>query len=115
MPISEKSGMTIRTVSKILNDLKRDNALVIIYAIRYCALENIKDDAIIAELKKLKSSELVECHSCRVANCAAAALDLLGIEPYTGDDGQTLDFISTRFFEEEMKKKKNSQNSNSNT
>ena len=98
MQRSKKSGMITMSVSDILNSLHGDDGLNIMYTIRYCVLESISDESVIKALKQLKCSTLVEWHTCSIADCAAAALDLLGIETYTGDKPQIVDMISTKFF-----------------
>ena len=73
----------------------------IMYTIRYCVLESIHTDSVIEAISDLKNSPLVEWNTCSIADCAVAALDLLGVEPYKGDKVQILDMISTRFFADE--------------
>ena len=98
MKKSKKSGMITMSVSDILNNLHSDDGLNIMYTIRYCVLESISDESVIEAIKQLKDSTLVEWHTCSIADCAVAALDLLGIETYTGDKLQIIDMISTKFF-----------------
>lgn len=45
MQKSKKSGMIIMNVSDILNSLHSENGLNILYTIRYCVLESIRDEA----------------------------------------------------------------------
>ena len=98
MQKSKKSGMTIMGVSDILNNLHGNDGLNIMYTIRYCVLESISDESVIEAIKQLRSSSLVEWHTCSIADCAVAALDLLEIEPYNGNKPQIVEMISTRLF-----------------
>ena len=98
MKKSEKSGMITMSVSDILTSLRGNDALNIMYTIRYCVLENIRVSSVLNAIKVLKSSELVEWNTCSISDCAVAALHLLGVEAYNGDKPQIMDMISTRFF-----------------
>jgi hypothetical protein len=90
--------MITMSVSDILTNLRSNDGLNIMYTIRYCVLEAARDNSVIEAIKALKHSTLVEWHTCSIADCAAAALDLLGVEHYNGDKPQVLDMISTRFY-----------------
>lgn len=99
MPKSKKSGMIIMSVSDILTNLRGNDALNIMYTIRYCALESVREMEVVEALKELKSSPLIEWNTCSVADCSVAALDLLDVEKYKGNKPQILDMITTRFFQ----------------
>ena len=77
--------------------LSSNNSLECMYAIASCVYNDFRTPKIINLLQKLKSSTLVEWNSCKISNCAYAALDLLEIEPYTGVDLQTKELITTHF------------------
>lgn len=98
MKKSKESGMITMNASEILNSLHSNDGLNIMYTIRYCVLESVKDDIVIEAIKQLKTSPLVEWHTCSIADCAVAALDLLDVEPYNGNKPQIVEMISTRFF-----------------
>lgn len=102
MKRSEKYGLNLKTeynnILFIEKTLSSDNSLKCMYAIRSCVLNRFKNDNIINLLKKLKSSNMIEWNSCKISNCALAALHLLDIEPYEGNDEQVKDLIDTVFY-----------------
>ena len=98
MKKSDKYAKVQKNISDIYEDLIGNNALSCMLAVRYCVLNHIKDDKTVSIISSLKSSPLIEWNSCKISNCAYAALHLLGIEPYQGNDGQVQDLIDTVFF-----------------
>ena len=95
--LRESGRITINTAT-IYNDLKSDDPLACMYALKYCALSKIDDINIIKAIVKLKSSTLVEWNSCKVSDCAIAALHIMGVETYTGSNSQIMEMISTQFY-----------------
>lgn len=92
---SDKYGNNIQQIEeRLLNS----NSLRCMFAIRECVLENIDNRRIVEILQELKSSKLIEWNSCRISDCAVAALHLLNIEKYNGDDERVKVLIDTVFF-----------------
>ena len=87
-----------KNIDDVRADLLSGDSLSCIYAIRYCALNNVTDDITINMIKSLKDSDLIEWNSVKVSDCAKAALDLLGVEKYQGKDDPVTDYIDTVFF-----------------
>lgn len=85
-------------ISFIEQALLSNNALRCMYAIRSCVVNNFRTKKIIDTLKELKTSDLIEWNSCKISNCAHAALHLLGIDTYSGNDVQVQELIETAFF-----------------
>lgn len=85
-------------VSFIEQALLSNNALRCMHAIRSCVVNNFRINKIIDTLRELKTSDLIEWNSCKISNCAYAALHLLEIEAYNGNDAQVQDLIDTVFF-----------------
>ena len=98
MQKSNESGKISINTAIICDDLKSQDPLACMYALRCCALHNITDDIILSQINKLKTSTLVEWNSCRISDCAIAALHLLGAEPYSGNSPQILEMINTEFY-----------------
>lgn len=102
MKKSKKFGLNLKAeyndISFVENALLSENPLQCMYAIRSCVLNNFNNERIMNNLKKLKSSNLIEWNSCKISNCALAALHLLNIEPYHGNDVQINDLIKTVFY-----------------
>ena len=94
---SEFGRFTINTAT-IYHDLQSDDPLACMYAIKYCALNMINDINIIKAIVELKKSSLVEWNSCKVSDCAIAALHIMGVETYTGSNSQIMEMISTQFY-----------------
>lgn len=69
-----------------------DNYCGICCAVKY----NMKDDDIIAALKELQKDMYVSMGMSN-AQFASVALDVLGIEPYTGSDKRVKDMIDAKF------------------
>ena len=84
-------------LNRILNDLQSKNASDCIYAIRACCIQNISNEQIAEILVKLKYDDRVAMMS-KVSNYALAALDLLDIEKYIGNDSVILEYIDTVFY-----------------
>lgn len=82
----------------IEKSLSSINSLECMYAVASCVYNDFKTPEIISLLQKLKSSTLIEWNSCKISNCAYAALHLLDIEPYNGNDKQVHDLIDTVFY-----------------
>lgn len=82
------------------NDLQSDNATDCIYAIRACCIQHILDNEIIDELRKLKYDNRIAMMK-KVSECAIAALDILGIEKYTGYNLSIIEIIKTNFYKED--------------
>ena len=94
---SEQNRRKMRRGDKeaILKGLKGglcDNYCGICCAVKY----NMKDDDIIAALKELQKDTYVSMGMSN-AQFASAALDVLGIEPYTGSDKRVKDMIDAKF------------------
>ena len=69
-----------------------DNYCGICCAVKY----NMKDDDIIAALKELQKDTYVSMGMSN-AQFASVALDVLGIEPYTGSDKRVKAMIDAKF------------------
>lgn len=87
-----------KNINDIHKDLLGDNSLACMFAIRYCVLNKITDNETISIIKNLKGSKLIEWNSCKIADCAVAALHLLGVEKYEGENYAIKDLIDTVFF-----------------
>lgn len=87
-----------KNINDVYEDLLGNNALLCMFAVRYCVLNAIKDDKTISIISSLKNSPLIEWNTCKISNCAYAALHLLGVEIYQENDGQVQDLIDTVFF-----------------
>lgn len=98
MQKSKESGKATLNISKIKDDLQGENSLACMYAIRSCVINSIHDEEVIQIIESLKDSVLVEWNTCKISDCAIAALDLMGIESYSGSCVQIKDLISTKFF-----------------
>ena len=98
MKKSVKSEKALKSIHEIHNDLLGNDSLSCMFAVRYCVLNMIVDKETIDILIKLKRSPLIEWNSCKISNCALAALQLLEIEPYNGEDEQVLELIETVFY-----------------
>lgn len=62
-----------------------------------CAVKyNMKDKDIVDALKELQKDTYISMGMCN-AQFASAALDVLGIEPYTGTDKRTKEMIAAKF------------------
>lgn len=85
-------------ISFIEQALLSNSALKCMYAIRSCVVNNFRTNKIIDSLRRLKTSDLIEWNSCKISNCAYAALHLLEIEAYNGNDTQVQDLIDTVFY-----------------
>ena len=98
MQKSSESGRFTINIATLYLDLQSDDPLACLYAIKYCALNMINDINIIKAIVELKKSSLVEWNSCKVSDCAIAALHIMGVETYTGSDSQITEMINTRFY-----------------
>lgn len=87
-------------LKSIHSDLLCDNSLLCMFAIRKCVFDRINDDKTTSIIQSLKTSPLIEWNSCKISDCAKAALHLLGIEPYNGDNEQVQELINTVFYSE---------------
>lgn len=98
MPKLTEYGTISINTENICNDLKGSDSLACLYALRYCAINQLDSNEVISLIRELQSSELIEWGSCKVSDCAIAALHLLNVQKYSGDDPQIIDLISTRFY-----------------
>lgn len=98
MTKSEKYEKVQKSINDIHRDLLGNNSLSCMFAIKHCVLNKITDNKTIAIIKNLKNSNLIEWNSCKISNCAYAALHLLNVEFYKGNDEQIQDLIDTVFF-----------------
>lgn len=98
MKKSEKYARAQKSINDIHKDLLGNNSLSCMFAIKYCVINKISDNKTITIIKSLKNSDLIEWNSCKISNCAYAALHLLDIEPYNGNDKQVQDLIDTVFY-----------------
>lgn len=94
---TELKEISVNTAN-ICNELMSNDALACMFALRYCTLNNLNNNEITSIIKKLKNSTLIEWNSCKISSCAIAALHLLGIELYSGDDIQINELIKTKFY-----------------
>ena len=83
-------------VSEILNGIVSDIPILVMNAIIGGAENRVKDRRFIDSLKEQKSNDIELLH-IRIGDVAIAALDVLGIEKYTGDDQAVKDIIYTQF------------------
>ena len=81
----------------IKNDLKSDNATDCIYAIRACCIQHISDNEIITRLKKMKNDDRIAMMN-KVSESAIAALDILGVEKYTGNNPAIIEIMKTNYY-----------------
>lgn len=86
-------------LTMIEKDLQSDNAADCAYAIRACCIQHISNDKIIAILKTLKSDNRIAMMN-KISDSAMAALDILGIEKYTGDNPAIIEIIKTVYYRE---------------
>lgn len=84
-------------IKLIERDLHSANAEDCAYAIRVCCLNNITDESIVNSIKELKTSDKIAMMQ-RISDMAMAALEILDVEKYTGDNPLVLDNISTVFY-----------------
>lgn len=81
-------------LSIIENDLQSDNPCDCVYAIRTCCIQNVFNDNIIKIMKELKKDKRVAMMN-KVSDFATAALDILGIEKYNGNNVIIIEMIET--------------------
>lgn len=65
-------------------------------AIACAVIYNMTDDDIINAIKKLKPDTYTSIGTS-ASGCAYAALDILGIEKYTGDDREVKEYLDCKF------------------
>ena len=94
---SSEYGTTIISIKSICDDLYGSDPLALLYALRYCALNGVAEPQILKAVMELKNSQLAEW-GCKVSDCAIAALHILNIEIYTGENETIKELISTRFY-----------------
>ena len=98
---SKQSGQIIsngKTLDDVIEGLTCNRPLTCMYVIRFCVVNKVTDKRVVDIIKDLKTSDMIEWNSCRISDCAYAALDLLGIEKYEGDKMEIRDFIDTVFY-----------------
>lgn len=81
----------------IERDLLSDDPLAHAYAIRACCIKGISSPVVIDELKKLKHTNEISMLQ-NIANSATAALDILGVEKYTGSNSNIIEIIETCYY-----------------
>lgn len=84
-------------LERIEHDLYSDDANDCIYAIRACCIKRISSESIIKRLKDLKECSAFAMMN-KISDCATAALDILGVEKYTGEEKNILYIIETVFY-----------------
>lgn len=82
----------------IIRRLSSNTPMKCLLAIRECVDNEIKDKDVIEKIKKLVKSELIEWNTQKVSDCAIAALDMLGVSKYSGDNMAIHDLIETNFY-----------------
>lgn len=80
----------------IVDALSHSGAIYRMNAISFCAIWKIKDPEVENRIKELKQDD-VTLDGYRVSDFAAAALDLMGIETYTGNRIFTKNLIDSKF------------------
>lgn len=85
------------SLTMIKDDLKSDNATDCIYAIKACCIQQISSNEIIASLKALKSDNRIAMMN-KVSEIAIAALDILGVEKYVGNNPRIIEIIKTNYY-----------------
>lgn len=90
---------TIKTnkLVKIEHDLSSDDPKDCLYALRFCCIEKITNENIVKKIKDLKNNDKCTMYY-RLSYSAIAALDILGIEKYTGDNVTIKEIINTVFY-----------------
>jgi len=93
--LSTKDKMFAGDVKVIEENISSNNNLGCILAIEAVIINQVKTDIIIRSLKKLKSRDEVE-FCMNVSELAIAALHLLKVEHYTGDNENIKTIIHDR-------------------
>jgi len=78
--------------SEVISKLKSDGAVYRCQGLLACLTCDIRDEEIVKEIRKLTADHTVILGR-PLSALANATLDRLGIEPYTGTDQATLEFI----------------------
>ena len=104
-----KSRNTNDNIDELFDEMNNRNHDVIIRGVNdktpivnYKAIlsgtrEGMKDRAFIKGLKRLKKSEIILLGGVKLSDFAIAALDLLNIEKYVGEDEHIKKYISSNF------------------
>ena len=83
-------------MNDIIVKLQKDGAYHKFIGIVECVRSQTKDETVIAELKKMKSDNAqIAGHS--ISDFSLAALDVLNVEKYTGNNENVLRIIQSRF------------------
>lgn len=85
------------TLNRIKNDLKSANMEDCMYAIRACCVKVLNDDEIINQLKELKNNHSIAMMN-KISDCAIAALDIMGVEKYSGSNKKIIEIIKTKYY-----------------
>lgn len=99
---SENKGLSIRddmmngNIEIITESISSDNTLGIVLAIGALVKNNIRDPKTDSALKKLKNDHRYE-FCAKISDLSLAALDILGIENYTGNQRQIIELINSKF------------------
>ena len=80
----------------ILDGLSHSGAIYRMNAISFFAISRIQDAEIESKIMELKNDDTV-LDGYSVSDFASAALDLLGIETYTGNKALVKDLIESKF------------------
>lgn len=85
------------SLTMIEKDLLSDDPTDCIYAIRACCIQHISSNEIISKLKALKNDNRIAMMN-KISDSAIAALDILGIEKYTGNNSAITEMIKTVYY-----------------
>lgn len=76
----------------IVSKLKSDGAIYRCQGILECLKGNIQDKSVLDLVSKLKNDNVVILGR-KISSYAIAALDILGVEKYSGEDVEIVEFI----------------------
>ena len=94
--MSTKDKMMAGDIQLIEQIISSDNNLGCVLAIGAAVKNQLKTDIIVCSLKKLKSKDEYE-FCVNISQLALAALHILGIEYYSGDNRNVQELIESKF------------------
>ncbi len=83
-------------MNEVLNNLNKKGSFYKFNGIVECVKSNLVNDEITTKLKEFKTdNSLIAGHT--ISDFSTAALDIMGIEKYTGDDLGIIGLIKSKF------------------
>lgn len=96
MKSEQLEQMNGEKIKKIYDALVGENITAAQFAIKACIVNDVKDELILEALKKISTDTAVKL--VKISDLAIAALDILEVEKYEGENALVKELIKTKFY-----------------